>query len=119
MRDFRMDCNTTEHYSSFEEMAKAWKCRPVNKVTKDMKKLKDQQENFYKRDKKRTCSACGNPMTLVAGTSVMACTNPDCKGIRYTKPDAEGKEIVNYAPSYCLLDGVAIDIANNIFSVTV
>lgn len=119
MRDFRLGLNTTEHYSSFAEAAKAFGCRPVSKVTKDMKKLKDQQENFYKRDKKRTCSACGSPMTLVAGTSVMTCNNPECKGIKHTRTDAEGKEIINYTPSYCLLDGVAIDVANNIFSVTV
>ena len=116
MRDFRLGRNTIEHYSSFEEMGKSWGCLSVSKTTKDMKKLKDQQENFYKRDKKRTCTACGKPLTLVQGTSVMSCQNPDCKGVKYTRKDSEGKDVVNYAPSYCLLEGVAIEIANNIFS---
>ena len=115
MKDFRLGCNTTSHCSSFEELRSLFGLKDINYTTKDEDKLKNQQENFCKRDKKRTCSACGQPMTLVKGTSVMVCTNPKCNGIKNVSKDSEGNEIVNYRPSFCLLDGKAIDVANNIF----
>lgn len=113
MREFRMGRNTTEHYSSFEEAARAWKCRPVNKKTKDMKKLASQQEKFVNSHR---CKACGNPMRWVDGTSTMVCSNDKCKGIKHTRTDADGNEIVTYTPSYDLLDEKATEICNNIFS---
>lgn len=113
MRKFRMDNNTTEHYTSFEEMAAAWGCRPVSKVTKDMKKLEKQREVFCG---KHRCKACGNPMTWVDGTSTMVCNNEKCRGIKHTRIDADGNEIVTYTTSYDLLDEIGTDIASNIFS---
>ena len=38
MREFRMGANTTEHYSSFQDVAKSWGCRPITKQTKDKQK---------------------------------------------------------------------------------
>lgn len=113
MKVKRLGNNTTEHYSSFEELAAAWKCKPVSKVTKDMKKLKEQQEKFRG---KHCCKACGQPMEFINDTSVMACKNPGCLGVKHVRRDVEGNEIVTYLPSYNLLDSLGSEIANNIFS---
>ena len=113
MKSFRMDRNTTEHYTSFQELGKAFGCRPVNKQTKDVKKLEKQREVFCG---KHRCKACGQPMTWVEGTSTMVCSNDKCKGVKHTRTDADGNEIVTYLPSYDLLDELGTDIAYNIFS---
>lgn len=113
MKSFRMGRNTTEHYTSFEDAAKAWGCRPVNKKNKDEKKLAEQQEKFCGKHK---CKACGQPMTFVGNTSVMSCQNPTCKGIKHIRTDKDGNEIITYLPSYDLLDETGTEIANVIFS---
>ena len=115
MKVKRLGNNTTEHYSSFEELAVAWKIKPVSKVTKDMKKLQEQQEKFRGR---HLCNACKQPMEFISETSVMVCKNPNCKGIKNARLDKEGNEIVTYLPSYDLLDDLGSDIANAIFSIT-
>ena len=112
MKEFRLGNNTTAHYSSFEDMAVAWGVKPVSKVTKDMKKLQEQQEKFRGKHK---CKACGEPMDFIQGTSAMACKNPKCKGIKQVRTDKEGNEIVTYLPSYDLLDSLGSEIASNIF----
>ena len=112
MKDFRMGRNTTEHYSSFEEVAKAWGCKPVVKKTKDENKLKSQQEKFCA---KHRCKACGEPMTWIDG-SVMTCTNEKCKGIKVEREGADGNKIISYVVSYDLLDDLGTEIACNIFS---
>ena len=112
MKTFRMGRNTTEHYSSFEEAAKAFGCRPVIKKTKDEEKLKGQQEKFCA---KHRCKACGEPMKWITG-SVMSCTNEKCKGIKMEREDADGNKIVSYITSYDLLDDTGAEIAQNIFS---
>lgn len=114
MREFRLGRNTTEHYSSFEELGKAFGCRPVNKRTKDEKKLKEQQEKFNAKHK---CKACGQPLTYIGGNQ-MVCLNADCKGIKHKRTDAEGNVIVTYRPSYELLNSKSAEIANNIFCET-
>jgi hypothetical protein len=113
MKEFRIGCNTTEHYTSLEEMGKAWNCRPVSKKTKDEKKLADQQQKFVNR---HLCKGCKNPMQWVENTSTMVCKNPSCKGIKHTRLDLDGNEIVTYLPSYDLLDEVGTNIANILFS---
>lgn len=112
MKTFRMGRNTTEHYSSFEEAAKAWNCKPVNKRTKDEEKLKKQRETFCSKHK---CKACGEPMVWISG-SIMACANEKCKGIKVEREDFEGNKIVSYVTSYDLLDDTGKEIAYNIFS---
>ena len=112
MKTFRMDHNTTEHYTSFEELAKAWNCRPVTKKTKDEGKLKNQQEKFCS---KHRCKACGEPMSWITG-SVMACTNDKCRGIKVEREDMDGNKIISYVTSYDLLDDLGTEIAEIIFS---
>lgn len=112
MKSFRMGCNTTEHYSSFEEAARCWGCKPIKKKTDDEKKLKSQQEKFCEHHK---CKACGQPMTYIGGNQ-MSCTNDKCKGIKVEREDKEGNKIVSYLVSYELLDSKGAEIAENIFS---
>lgn len=112
MKAYRMGRNYTEQYSSFEEVAKAWGCKPVTKKTKDEEKLKKQQEVFCSKHK---CKSCGEPMTWIGG-SVMACTNEKCKGIKVEREDFDGNKIVNYVTSYDLLDDTGAEIADVIFS---
>lgn len=111
MREFRMGRNTTEHYTSFQDVAKAFGCRPVKKKTDDKKKLEKQQEVF---NGKHRCRACGLPMTYIGGNQ-MACTNDKCKGIKIEREDKEGNKIISYVVSYELLDDKGSEIANNIF----
>lgn len=112
MSKIRMDRNTTEHYSSFEELARAWGCKPASKQTSDKNKLKKQREDFCNRNK---CRACGKPMNFVTG-NIMACQNPECRGIRQERVDKEGNKVITYLPSYNLLNDRSAEIANNIFS---
>ena len=114
MREFRMGRNTTEHYSSFEEAAKSWGCRSVNKKTKDEKKLANQQEKFMNSNR---CKACGNPMTFIVDSNIMCCTSESCKGIKHQAINEEtGETKTWYTPSYKVLDKKSADIAVNIFS---
>lgn len=112
----RIDQNGVEHFSSFEELAAAWKIKPASKVTKDKDKLKAQQERFVGRHK---CKACGEPMIWVTGTSAMTCNNPACKGIKITRENDDGTKSVSYITSYDLLDETGMEIAENIFSVAI
>lgn len=98
-------------YSSFEELAASMNIKPVTKVTKDKEKLKSQQDSFLKRHK---CRACGQPMSFIGG-NILACRNPECRGIKITREDEEGNKKVSYLTSYSLLDDVGAEIANNIF----
>jgi len=115
MKEMRLGRNTTAYYTSFEELAKSWGCRPVSKATKDMKKLESQKEKFCA---KHHCRACGNPMTYIGGNQ-MTCTNERCKGIKIEREDKEGDKIISYVVSYDLLDDLGAEIARNIFSETV
>lgn len=113
MNNFRMGCNTTEHYTSLSALGAAWGCKPVSKTTKDMKKLKVQQEKF---NKKHTCPACKQPMEWIPGTNVCTCKNPSCKGIKYERTDAKtGETKVYYEVSNDLLSELGTEIAMNIF----
>lgn len=112
MKAKRLGNNTTECYSSFEELAVAWGVKPVSKVTKDMKKLNEQRDRFYKSN---TCKVCGNPMTLITGTNIMCCTSEVCKGIKHQLINEEtGEAKIWYTPSYKVLDEKGAVIANNI-----
>lgn len=113
MSEFRMDNNTKEYYTSFVELAAAWKCKPVNRQTKDKKKLESQREKFCNR---HLCKACKYPMTLMLDTNTMYCSNDKCKGIPMERIDKEGNKIITYKPSFELLDDLGAEIGNNIFS---
>lgn len=100
-------------YESFQELCKDYyHIKPVSKTTKNPEKLKSQQEKFVGRHK---CKACGEPMVWIADTSVMACKNEKCRGIKNIKVDSEGNEIVSYSPSFDFLDEIGTKIADNIF----
>ena len=111
MKTFRMGRNTTEHYSSFQEMGKAWGCKPI---TKNEEKLKKQQEKFLAH-KDNKCKACGESMTWIGGNQ-MVCMNEKCKGIKIEKEDAEGNKMITYVTSYTLLDEKLADYAQYLFS---
>ena len=113
MREFRLGRNTTEHYSSLEEMRSAWGLKLVDKKTLDDKKLVSQQNSFCE---KHRCRACGKPMIFVGNSNAMICSNEKCKGLKQTKVDKDGNEIISYALSYSLLDELGSNIANTIFS---
>lgn len=113
MKEYRLGKNTTEHYTSMEALRAAFGCKPIKKRTSDDKKLEGQRNAFIG---KHRCKACNKSMMWVNGTSVMSCTNPDCKGIKYVRTDADGNEIITYLPSYDLLDSVGAEIASNLFS---
>ena len=112
MSNYRMSKGTTEHFTSLEEMRTAWGMKPVTKKTSDKKKLKEQQERFLSKHK---CKACGAPMTYIH-SNVMACKNPECKGIEIKREDKDGNEMVSYINSFCTLDDLGAEIASNIFS---
>lgn len=111
MKPYRMGINTTEHYSSFEEAAKAWGCKPVTKNEDKMKKL---QEKFLAKPKFK-CNACGEQMNYL-GNSIMTCTNDKCKGVKIEREDSEGNKSVSYVTSYFLLDDNDASYANYIFN---
>lgn len=104
--------NVTGSFNSFQELAAAAGCKPVKKKANDEKKLKTRRENFAKH---HICRACGMPMTYQPETNIMTCTNPDCKGIKFTRIDKDGNELVYYEPSFDILSDKGASIANSIF----
>lgn len=113
MKEFRLGKGYTAHYSSFEEVAQAFGCKPVTKRTKDTDKLAKQQEAFLSKHK---CKGCGQPMTFINETNVLTCCNPNCRGIKVKRNDSEGNTIISYVTPYHTLDDNGAEIANNIFS---
>lgn len=104
--------NNGIRYFGFTELAGAFNLKPFVKVTSDKEKLKDQRDKFVSKHK---CRACGQPMEYIGGNQ-MVCKNPICKGIKVEKTDSEGNKIVNYLPSFSLLDTKGAEIASNIFA---
>ena len=114
MKNFRLGKDTKEHYTSFEEMRKAWGCKPISRKTKNEKTLKDQQEKLCK---KYLCKACGQPMSYIPGSSLMTCKNENCEGIKEEIKDKEGNVVkVEYLVSYKFLEPRDKSFAENIFS---
>lgn len=113
MSNFRMDKNTTEHYTSFKDLAKAWGCKEFTMQTKDKNKLEKQRENFRK---KHICKGCGMPMEYFPyGGNTMVCRNSECKGIKDERVDREGNTYVVWLPSFRILDDRGAMIAQNVF----
>lgn len=112
MKTFRNDKNTTEHYTSFEDLASAFGKKPFKKQTKDAKKLKSQRKRFLDNHR---CRLCHKPMTFVGGNQ-MVCENPNCIRI-LKKHDNFGNLIEERRISpYQLLDSKSAEIAQNIFT---
>lgn len=112
MRDFRLGSGYTAHYSSIEELANAYKLKPISKQTKDKEKLNAQRDKFKSRHR---CKGCGEPMEWI-GDNVMVCKNPKCKGIKHEYMNEDGNKNIAYSTSYDLLDELGSEIAKNIFS---
>ena len=110
MREFRKAKGVTEHYTSLEELRAGFGLKPVVRRTKDENKLKAQQEKFL-----GTCKVCKQPMTLISGSNVLACQNPECKGIKMTGTNEDRSEKVWYVPVSKVLDEKGFQIAMNLF----
>lgn len=98
-------------YSSFKEYAE---CNGIKSDTKkkNSKKIAASQEKFASHHK---CRACGEVMSYVDSTNIMVCRNPACKGIKYTRKDVDGNEVVTYKSSYDVLADKYADIAKSLF----
>lgn len=96
-------------YESFEELAASLGLKPMRRVTKDAKKLKDQQDRFLSR---HICPVCKQPMTLIPDTNVMTCTNEECKGRKVKTNDGS----VKYDVVFDELDEHGTIVANTILS---
>ena len=96
-------------YSSFEELAKAYKTKQPKNNEKKIEELKSKFAKKYK------CKACNAPLTYINGTTIMTCTNPDCKGIKVVTTNNDGEEKTSYLVSYSLLGNMTQKIAENIF----
>ena len=110
MKEFRKAKGVTEHYTSLEELREGWNVKPVKKRTSDNEKLKIQREKFL-----GTCRVCKQPMTLVGGTNVLCCNNPECRGVKMTGTNEDGTEKVWFVPVSRLLDEKGFEISQNLF----
>ena len=107
----RLSKGTTAQYNSFAEAAEAFGCRPVKKKTDNAEKLHKQQERFVGK-----CKVCGENLTYIYGTNVLACTNADCKGAKMTAKNDDGTDRVWYIPVTRMVDSVGMEIGMNLFS---
>lgn len=113
MREHRASKGEREYYTSFEDLAKAFGCKPVRKQTTDKQKLNSQREKFMG---KHLCKNCKQPMTYIGGNQIV-CTNEKCPGIKHEVINEETKEKrIWYTPSFDLLDNRGAEIAENIFA---
>lgn len=110
MKEFRKGKNCTEHYTSFDELREGFKLPPIKKRTSDAEKLKVQQEKFL-----GTCKVCKSQLSLIKGTNVLACQNPNCSGVKMTSTDEEGNEKVWYIPVSRMLNSKGLEIGLNLF----
>lgn len=112
MKPKRLSKGVTEEYTSFEEMAKAWGCKPRRKQTSDKEKLEQQRQTFCSRHK---CPVCKRPMVYIGGNQ-MVCKNPECKGFKHEQVMDTGENRLWYSPAFDLLDDKSAEIARNIFA---
>ena len=97
---------TTAHYNSLEELRADYGFKPVTNRTADENKLEKQKEQFVGK-----CKVCGQPMSFIPGTNVLACKNENCKGIKIKKGEQEF-----YIPVSRVLDEKGADIGNTLFA---
>lgn len=98
--------NNGIRYFSFLEL-------PFPSKQKKKKNNDELKERFEKRHK---CIACGETLTWIVGTNICSCTNPECKGKKYTYKDENGEEVTEYRPYYHMLDNVGVAIAEKLYS---
>lgn len=109
MREFRKPKGVTERYASLSELRDNFGLKPVKKRTDNAEKLKAQQEKFLGK-----CRVCGEPLTWIHGTNILACKNEACKGFKMTGKNEDGSENVWYIPVTRVLDDEGLEIAQRI-----
>ena len=102
--------NKPVRFTSLEALRQAYGLKPVLRRTSDKDKLASQREKFLK-----TCKCCKQPLTYLSGTNVLACCNPDCKGIEMKSKNEDGSINVWYIPVTRILDEKGMEIAMNLF----
>lgn len=112
MREFRAAQGVTEHYTSLEALRAGWGLPELTKKRpKDEKVLQEKREKFL-----GACRVCKKPLTLINGCNVLACQNPECKGVKMTsKNEEDGTEKVWFIPVTRVLDDKGFEIAQNLF----
>ena len=96
MEKFRLGKTDTAHYTSLGELRKAFK---LKELSTNKEKTAELQVQFTKN---KTCRACHQPLTYIGG-SVLACQNPDCKGIKHTSKNEDGSIKTYFTPSFMIL----------------
>lgn len=99
---------------SFEELRQEYGLKPVNRQTKDLKKLEKQRNNFSSH---HICPICKQPMKYIEGTNIFCCINKNCEGfVKERLIDEETGETEKItSPSFHTLDRKSASIAQNIF----
>lgn len=111
MREFRNGKNCTEHYSSLAELRVAFGLKPLEKKRpKDEKVLQEKREKFL-----GTCKVCKQTLSIIKNTNVLACKNPECRGIKMTSTNEDGSERTWYIPVTRMIDNRGMQIAENLF----
>ena len=111
MREFRNGKNCTEHYSSLEELRVGWGLKPIEKKRpNDEKVLQEKREKFL-----GTCKVCKQTLSMIKSTNVLACKNPECRGIKMTSTNEDGSERTWYIPVTRMIDNRGMQIAENLF----
>lgn len=110
MREFRKSKDVAERYTSLEDLRAGFGLKPVKKRTNDENKLKLQKEKFVGK-----CKTCGENLSWIEGSNVLACKNEKCKGIKMTSQNEDGTEKVWYIPVFRRLDEEGMCIAERLF----
>lgn len=105
--NYRLSKDATGHFTSLESLREHFGLKPLKHKTADDDKLKKQQEQFLGK-----CKVCGEPLSYIKNTNILACTNPQCKGITVKgKSDSDVK-----IPVMRLLNEKGGEIAYSLFS---
>lgn len=96
--------------AAFSDLRLQYGLKPLQKKTKDDKKLKKQVENFSSR---YICPFCNTPQTWVKNTNLMVCQNPKCSGKPIKSKDGT---LIKYAPVYAQLNQRGTAIAETLLS---
>lgn len=98
----RMEKNGVRYFSFSELVTKTNEAKPID------------EDKLKKFQSKHICRACKQPLSYVCG-NVMACRNPECKGIKVVHKDKDGNDVASYQASFELLDEIGANIAQRYF----
>lgn len=113
MKDYRPSKGETAHYTSLEQLCTALNIPKMQRRSRDKSKLESDQSKFL-----GTCRTCGQSLHYIAGTNVLVCNNPDCKGRKLpSRTSDENAEVVEdrYVPVMRILNEKGSEIAENLF----